>query len=65
MAGRRVLGIVAIVVGVLGAVWDVLVFWPKHPTRGGPAALAFFGIILILGVVLVLIRGSSKAQPGT
>jgi len=65
MAGRRVLGIVAIIIGVLGAVWDVLVFWPKHPTRGGPAGLAFFGVILVLGVVLVLVRGASKAQSGS
>jgi hypothetical protein len=63
MTGRRVVGLVAIVIAVLGGVWDVLVFWPKHPARGGPAGLVFFGIILVVGVLLLVLGPrSSKAQ---
>jgi len=65
MTGRRIAGVVGIVVGVLGGVWDLLVFWARHPRRGGPVVLAFFAVILVLGVVLLLVRGRSQPSSST
>ncbi|MGO9309213.1 MAG: hypothetical protein ACLQDL_09345 [Spirochaetia bacterium] len=60
-SGRRVAGIVAIVISVLGAVFDFAYYMGRHPRRG-PAVLVVCGILLILGIVLIAVSGRTSQQ---
>jgi hypothetical protein len=65
MAGGRVAGIVSVVLSVLAAVAGILNYLGRHPRRG-LAALIACGVLLVLGVILIIVgRGSPKAQSGT
>ena len=60
--GRRVAGIVAIVIAVLAGVGDIAYYMGLHPRRG-IAVLIVCGVLLVLGIVLVAVprRPSSQA----
>jgi heme A synthase len=60
--GRRVAGIVAIVLCVLAAVAGILNYMGHHPRRG-IAAFVACAVLLILGIVLVAL--SSRKSPQT
>ncbi len=59
--GRRIAGIVAIVISVLSAVFGLLNYLGHHPRRG-MAALVACGVFLILGIVLIAISGRNSPQ---
>jgi hypothetical protein len=54
--GRRVAGIVAIVIGVLVGIFDVAYYKGRHARRG-IAILVVCAVLLVLGVVLVVVAG--------
>ena len=61
MAGRRVAGIVAIVLAVLLAAFDVFYYMMRHPRRG-PVILIVCGLLFVFGIILVVVgRGSTSA----
>jgi hypothetical protein len=65
MSGGRVAGIVSVVLSVLAAVAGILNYLGRHPRRG-LAALIVCGVLLVLGIILIIVgRGSAKAQSGT
>ena len=65
MAGRRIAGIVAVVLAILLAAFDILYYMARHPRRG-PVILVVCGLLLVFGVILVAVgRGSGKASSGT
>lgn len=66
MGGRKVAGIVAIVLAVAIAAFDFLYYMARHPKRG-PVILVVCALLLIFGIILVVARGggASKTQsPG-
>jgi len=64
MSGGRIAGIVSFGLAVLAAVAGILNYVGRHPRRG-LAALIACGVLLILGIILVAVRGgASKTQPG-
>ncbi len=60
--GRRVAGIIAVVVAVLAGIADILFYMRPHPHRWIPV-LIVCGVLLILGIVLVAV--SSRKPPQT
>ena len=66
MGGRKVAGMVAIVLGVAIGAFDFLSYWAHHPKRG-PVILVVCALLLIFGIILMVARGggASKTQaPG-
>ncbi len=65
MGGRKVAGIIAIVLGVAIGAYDVLAYWARHPKRG-IAVLVVCGLLLVFGIILMVARGggASRTQPG-
>jgi hypothetical protein len=65
MAARGIAGIVAIILAVALAAFDVLYYTARHPRRG-PVILVVCALLLIFGVILVVVgRRSGKAASGT
>ncbi len=65
MSGGRVAGIISVVLAVLAGVAGILNYAGHHPRRGLVALIAG-AVLLVLGLVLIIVvRGSSRAQPGT
>jgi len=58
--GRRVAGIVAIVISVLVAVFDIVYYMGRHPRRG-PLVFLVCGVLLIVGIILIA-AASRKTQ---
>ncbi len=64
MGGRKVAGVIAIVLGVAFAAFDVLSYWARHPRRG-PVILVVCALLLVFGIILLVARGGgAKNQPG-
>jgi len=59
--GRRIAGIVAIVVAVVAALADVLFYLSQHPRRS-IFILIICAILLVLGIVLVAVSGRKSSQ---
>ena len=62
--GRRVAGIVAIVIAVLVGVVDIVYYMGRHPNRG-IAVLIACGVLLVLGIVLLALGGRKSQQSPT
>ena len=60
-SGRRVAGIVAVVLAVLAAVAGILNYMGHHPRRG-IAAIVACAVLLILGIVLIAVAGRKSPQ---
>jgi len=59
--GRKVAGIIAIVISALAAVAGILNYVGHHPRRG-IAALVACAVFLILGIVLIALPGNGPRQ---
>jgi hypothetical protein len=59
--GRRVAGFIAIVVAVIVGVFDLVYYMGRHPHRG-IVIIIVCGVLLVLGVVLVAIKGSQPKK---
>jgi|GEM_PF-2666694 len=64
MSGR-IAGIVSVVLAAAAGAGSIVYYTTRHPTRGLVLAIAC-AVLLILGVILIIVgRGSPKAQSGT
>ena len=59
--GGRIAGIVAVVVSVLIALFDLLYYMSRHPRRS-VVILIVCGVLLVLGIILVAVSGRKSSQ---
>ena len=61
MGGRKVAGIIAIILAVAIAAYDVLSYMARHPKRG-PIILVVCALLLIFGIILLVARGGGASR---
>jgi hypothetical protein len=62
MGGGRIAGIIAIVLSLASGVVAILYYTGGHTRRGLVLVIAF-GILLVLGILLVALTGRKSAAP--
>ena len=60
--GGRVAGIIAIVVALISGVISIIYYTSRHTKRGLVLAIAF-GVLLILGILLIVLTRPKSASP--
>ena len=64
MGGKKVAGIVAIILGVALAAFDLVYYMGRHPRRG-IAIIVVGAVLLVVGIILLVVRGgTSQTQSG-
>lgn len=60
--GGRIAGIIAIVLALISGVISIIYYTSHHTKRGLVLAIAF-GVLLILGILLIVLTGRKSAVP--
>jgi len=60
--GGRIAGIIAIVLALISGVVSIIFYTSRHTRRGLLLAIAF-GVLLILGILLIVLTGRKSASP--
>jgi hypothetical protein len=60
--GGRIAGIIAIVLALISGVVSIIYYASRHTRRGLVLAIAF-GVLLILGILLIVLTGRKSASP--
>ena len=60
--GGRIAGIISIVLSLISGVVSIIYYTSRHTKRGLVLAIAF-GVLLILGILLIVLTGRRSAAP--
>lgn len=60
--GGRIAGIISIVLSLISGVVSIIYYTSRHTKRGLVLAIAF-GVLLILGILLIVLTGRKSASP--
>ena len=60
--GGRIAGIIAIVLALISGVVSIIFYTSRHTRRGLLLAIGF-GVLLILGILLIVLTGRKSASP--